>query len=114
MFESLVNQIDYEVVRKIFRVQVMTQPQTVSLNQAVERRGEMARPQPKATETPSAKPRPGDLSTFAQAMSGLPSTAPATVSGSNTPVHSQKVGRNDPCPCGSGKKYKKCCYPKYG
>jgi preprotein translocase subunit SecA len=23
-----------------------------------------------------------------------------------------KVGRNDPCPCGSGKKYKKCCYLK--
>ncbi len=22
---------------------------------------------------------------------------------------SPKVGRNDPCPCGSGKKYKKCC-----
>jgi len=21
----------------------------------------------------------------------------------------QKIGRNDPCPCGSGKKYKKCC-----
>ena len=25
------------------------------------------------------------------------------------PVVSSKVGRNDPCPCGSGKKYKKCC-----
>ncbi len=25
------------------------------------------------------------------------------------PAASQKVGRNDPCPCGSGKKYKKCC-----
>lgn len=25
-----------------------------------------------------------------------------------------KPGRNDPCPCGSGKKYKKCCWPKYG
>jgi uncharacterized protein YecA (UPF0149 family) len=24
-------------------------------------------------------------------------------------VNSIKVGRNDPCPCGSGKKYKKCC-----
>ncbi|BCS80524.1 preprotein translocase subunit SecA [Anaerocellum diazotrophicum] len=24
-------------------------------------------------------------------------------------VNTQKVGRNDPCPCGSGKKYKKCC-----
>jgi len=23
--------------------------------------------------------------------------------------HENKVGRNDPCPCGSGKKYKKCC-----
>mgnify|MGYP002626196835 FL=1 len=22
---------------------------------------------------------------------------------------SQKIGRNDPCPCGSGKKFKKCC-----
>lgn len=27
-----------------------------------------------------------------------------------TEVHqSPKVGRNDPCPCGSGKKFKKCC-----
>jgi hypothetical protein len=25
------------------------------------------------------------------------------------PPQSQKIGRNDPCPCGSGKKYKKCC-----
>jgi SWIM/SEC-C metal-binding protein len=24
----------------------------------------------------------------------------------------QKVGRNDPCPCGSGKKFKKCCMAK--
>lgn len=24
-------------------------------------------------------------------------------------VNENKVGRNDPCPCGSGKKYKKCC-----
>ena len=25
---------------------------------------------------------------------------------------SKKIGRNDPCPCGSGKKFKKCCYGK--
>ena len=24
-------------------------------------------------------------------------------------VNENKIGRNDPCPCGSGKKYKKCC-----
>ena len=28
---------------------------------------------------------------------------------SHTVVKPPKVGRNDPCPCGSGKKYKKCC-----
>lgn len=28
---------------------------------------------------------------------------------SNTVVNEKKIGRNDPCPCGSGKKYKKCC-----
>ena len=28
---------------------------------------------------------------------------------SRTVVKPPKVGRNDPCPCGSGKKYKKCC-----
>jgi preprotein translocase subunit SecA len=40
-------------------------------------------------------------------------------SDSDTPVKKKplkrlqkKVGRNDPCPCGSGKKYKKCCYLK--
>ena len=30
----------------------------------------------------------------------------------NTPkakIAEKKAGRNDPCPCGSGKKYKKCC-----
>lgn len=27
----------------------------------------------------------------------------------NNPVRSKKIGRNEPCPCGSGKKYKKCC-----
>ena len=28
---------------------------------------------------------------------------------SKTVVKPPKIGRNDPCPCGSGKKYKKCC-----
>jgi uncharacterized protein YecA (UPF0149 family) len=26
----------------------------------------------------------------------------------------QRVGRNDPCPCGSGKKFKKCCIKREG
>jgi preprotein translocase subunit SecA len=27
----------------------------------------------------------------------------------NQPIKTEKIGRNEPCPCGSGKKYKKCC-----
>lgn len=30
----------------------------------------------------------------------------------NPPIRKQKIGRNDPCPCGSGKKYKFCCMNK--
>lgn len=35
--------------------------------------------------------------------------SPEPVSSAISPAIRQKVGRNDPCPCGSGKKYKKCC-----
>jgi preprotein translocase subunit SecA len=38
-------------------------------------------------------------------LSGGDETAGSMVSG----IKGNKVGRNDPCPCGSGKKYKKCC-----
>lgn len=39
-----------------------------------------------------------------------PDSGNATFSGASSqkPLQSQKVGRNDPCPCGSGRKYKKC------
>jgi preprotein translocase subunit SecA len=38
-------------------------------------------------------------------------TPPAggAASAGGQPKSTKKVGRNDPCPCGSGKKYKKCC-----
>lgn len=86
MFEKLVNQIDYEVVRKIFRVQVMTQQPSISLSRATEGRGKGSG-HTKTDDLPPVRTQP---------------------------ITSQSVGRNDPCPCGSGKKYKKCCYPKYG
>lgn len=37
-----------------------------------------------------------------------PEEAATTNAGKQRPVHVEKVGRNDPCPCGSGKKYKNC------
>lgn len=41
----------------------------------------------------------------------MPDTSDLWGDEANTPVRNEgKVGRNDPCPCGSGKKYKKCCW----
>jgi SWIM/SEC-C metal-binding protein len=45
--------------------------------------------------------KPEDLSDIARQMSGLPREA--------TPALPRRPGRNDPCRCGSGKKYKRCC-----
>ncbi len=42
--------------------------------------------------------------------SDVVSEAAAAVAEKSRPVRTgPKVGRNDPCPCGSGKKYKHCC-----
>ncbi|MGB7990207.1 MAG: SEC-C metal-binding domain-containing protein [Candidatus Methylophosphatis roskildensis] len=40
----------------------------------------------------------------------LPALHPGFITG-HAHLAPRKVGRNDPCPCGSGKKYKKCCMP---
>jgi len=37
---------------------------------------------------------------------------PAVISGFTVRRAAERIGRNEPCPCGSGKKYKKCCYDK--
>ena len=53
------------------------------------------------------KIRPAALSLFDYWMDN-PKEAPV-----KQPIkNEQKVGRNDPCPCGSGKKYKQCCLAK--
>ena len=54
----------------------------------------------------AAKQAKGELPAGAPPGMGAPPPRPAAA-----PVHADgtRVGRNDPCPCGSGKKYKKCC-----
>ena len=44
------------------------------------------------------------------ALNGTPlAVQPEIEAPRQQPIRVQKIGRNDPCPCGSGKKYKKCC-----
>ncbi len=82
MFMDLIQRIKEETIQKLFRVQIAT-PQEVS-------RLESARRQPLILSRGDGD---GDA-----------------VEEKQKPVRREgkKVGRNDPCPCGSGKKYKKC------
>ena len=64
------------------------------------------RPGPAAAEAPAAPG--GRQATVADVFASMMSQAGRRVQetrGQAAPA----VGRNDPCPCGSGKKYKKCC-----
>jgi len=49
-----------------------------------------------------------------EVLESLPEEKPPVVIGGDYTVRRPvpKIGRNAPCPCGSGKKYKKCCYEK--
>ena len=62
---------------------------------------------------PESSPKPSSFppDTWLQ-FQGREESSPRAISESTTGTYRRstpKVGRNDPCPCGSGKKYKKCC-----
>jgi uncharacterized protein len=59
-------------------------------------------------DDPELKPLVEDVPNLIPALAGI--FYRAHVAGPATPiVRDTHVGRNDPCPCGSGKKYKRCC-----
>ncbi len=57
-----------------------------------------------AKEPPRMRPEPSPVQHFVLSRGGEQAPEAKTVK-----REGRKVGRNDPCPCGSGKKYKKCC-----
>jgi len=83
MFEKLMVGIDNQIVQRIFKVYVAQAPRQTALQQAAQR---------------------------AVYQAGGGQLGSARLEGRNQLIRkSPKIGRNDPCPCGSGKKYKKCC-----
>jgi preprotein translocase subunit SecA len=112
MFEKLVGTIDYEVARRIFRIQIAQRPQPQ------QPQGEEIKPEvetPKAEDKQEVKQPGGDVSAFAKAFAKAgSSTAPTTTKTAPQAGKKKKIGRNDPCWCGSGKKWKKCHYPEKG
>ena len=126
MFEQLMNAIKTEVVTGEFRaatartVRRMFAAAQTNADQFDTPNEESSRPAPKPSAKPSgpvsakeafatlmgvkpeqvrAAPPPGGGMMPPPGMAGTPAR----------PAAMPRVGRNDPCPCGSGKKYKKCC-----
>jgi len=108
MFESLIDLIQSTITSRIFRVQLQQQPQvSIDLKKAVAKKEDIHESLTKEVADASISPTPaqtkGNLSDLAQALK--------TAKGGSKPlpgVKVEKIGRNDPCPCGSGLKYKKC------
>jgi preprotein translocase subunit SecA len=108
MWQALQEEIKAKVVHDIFRVAPVEQqriPTQVRLSNIQAGRGAM----PTAAPVPAAASA-GDGSRPQPVRGKLPTTSEI----SGLPLHISRyegVGRNDPCPCGSGKKFKYCCYP---
>ena len=102
-FREMLDRIDEETVELIFRAQVTTRPPEVPT--AAQTQRAYRPPVPEMAHAPRGDSRPP-----APEVAPDPVQVRAARSGKPQPVKAaQKVGRNDPCPCGSGKKYKKCC-----
>ena len=107
-FEGLIDRVGEELARRVFRIGATAQPPEIPLEQArtnVDKTDAIGLAQKSADEI---------------AKEGVPLAQGTTSSGSTTSsspsggIRKKKIGRNDPCWCGSGKKFKKCHYPKLG
>src|SRR5881394_3611056 len=120
LFEDMMARIDNETIRYLFHIQV----------QQGEQPPPERAPQPSSPPQPT-RPRADAVAASAAARAGEPQhlpavareierrqqrqqkelqyqTGPAQAEAPKPVKVGAKVGRNDPCPCGSGKKYKKC------
>lgn len=92
MFNELTASIREDIIETAFKIEVEQKgPQTQQLNQR-----QLNYSSPENALSSGSK-------------SSSTSNAGDGSIGKNTVVKAEEPGRNDPCPCGSGKKYKKCC-----
>lgn len=99
LFRQLIDQVKNEVTRILLTVQVQSPAELGEAAEALESRAEQI-----SNVTYTAPTETGEPET----LSG-PSMAAAGDEGLNLNLpEGMRVGRNDPCPCGSGKKYKQC------
>ena len=94
LFQNMLTQVREGITEFAFRVTVVDGSRKKERSRWVENRDAILLPPGTADTGPASLENPGTAATAQK-------TQPI--------VNVQKVGRNDPCPCGSGKKYKQCC-----
>jgi preprotein translocase subunit SecA len=94
LFNGMLTSLKHDVVTMLSRVQIRTQEE---IDEAERRQRELAQQQEMELK------HQGGVNSLAPESDNEPQAA------AQAPVRrGPKVGRNDPCPCGSGKKYKQC------
>ncbi|HZV21344.1 MAG TPA: SEC-C metal-binding domain-containing protein [Hyphomicrobiales bacterium] len=100
MFQTMLGSLQDEVIRLIFNTQIVPQPAYMPSNLTTNH----------ADGDEEGEGEDGDEQQLQPVGRTAPALAAAGFGGPAKPKTSslRKVGRNDPCPCGSGKKYKVC------
>jgi len=116
MFEEMMNAIEADTIKLLFRVMpIMAHPAEPGPARGGDEVGPAPRPTPVlAGGLPQRRPVGGaqeEVHASVSAFSGGAAAAasPGPAKARQIIRREPRVGRNDPCPCGSGKKYKKCC-----
>ena len=105
LFGAMMGNIQVNVTRKIFHVQIereRAEEEIIPELKAKQRQMNAVHP---SSDGGGDSDSGGGSSAYGDAADGGKSNVKQQTVRRETP----KVGRNDPCPCGSGKKYKKCC-----
>ena len=97
LFESMLNSLRQDVTEKLARVRPMTEEEQRAVMEQYLAQQQAA--QAAATARPAAAPAAATAVASAAAVPGFDENDPATWG---------NPGRNDPCPCGSGEKFKHC------
>jgi len=99
MFTAMLENLKHEIVKLLARVQVRTEDDVEAMDEA--RRSEQPMQYRHAEASAMAQRRP-------QAATAGGGANPGAAPVETYVREGRKVGRNEPCPCGSGKKYKQC------
>jgi preprotein translocase subunit SecA len=110
MFTDLLDRIKHEVIRILARVQVKAEEDVEAMEAKRRREEAAAAMQFRHDEASAAGAAAGGASGGAAARSAgpRPPEGAITSAGETYVREGRKVGRNEPCPCGSGQKFKHC------